>query len=158
MAIYMQIEGISGNVTAKGHEKWIEVNSCQFGVGRGIGSPTGRDSNREASAPSISEVVVTKSTDETSPHIFQEACIGKGKKIVLHFVRTAASALETYFEATLTNTLVSGYSVSSGGDNPTESVSLNFTKIEVKYTPYTKDHVAGTPVPAGYDMALATKV
>ncbi len=158
MPIYMKFDGIDGNVTAKGHEKWIEVNSVQWGVGRGIGSPVGRDSNREASAPSISEVTTTKSTDETSPLFFQEACVGEGKKVQFHFVRTSASQLETYLEITLSNTLVSGYSTSSGGDLPTESLSFNFTKIEIKYTPFDKTHKAGKPVPAGYDMSTAVKV
>jgi hypothetical protein len=36
MPIFMHFEGIEGNVTAKGYEKWIEVNSFQFGSGRGI--------------------------------------------------------------------------------------------------------------------------
>jgi type VI secretion system secreted protein Hcp len=157
MAIYMQFEGITGNVTAKGHEKWIELGSAQVGVGRGIGAPTGRDSNRESSQPSISELVVTHSMDETSPLLFQEACVGKGKKVTVHFVRTSAEQLETYYEITLTNALVSGWSMSSGGDRPTESISLNFTKIETKYTPYDKSHNKGTPVPAAYDLATATK-
>jgi hypothetical protein len=30
--------------------------------------------------------------------------------------------------------LLSGWSMSSGGDRPTESLSLNFTKIEFRYT------------------------
>jgi type VI secretion system secreted protein Hcp len=157
MAIYMKFAGIDGQTTAKGHEKWIELNSLQFGVGRGISAPTGSSANREASAPSVSEIVVTKLTDATSPLFFQESVVGKGKTVNVHFVRTSADQLETYLELTLTNTLVSGYSVSSGGDAPSESISLNFTKIEVKYTPYNADHSKGTPVPAAYDMATATK-
>jgi type VI secretion system secreted protein Hcp len=157
MAIYMQFEGINGHVTAAGHEKWIELGSAQFGVGRGIGAPTGSDSNRESSAPNISEIVVTKPTDETSPLVFQEAVAGKGKKVVLHWVRTTSGNLETYLEVTLTNVLISGYSISSGGDAPSESISLNFTKIEMKYTPYNADHSKGTPVPAAYDLAKAAK-
>lgn len=160
MAIYLKFKdgSIKGNVTAEGHnDGWIELHSFQFGVGRGIGSPVGKASNREASEPSVSEVTVTKTTDETSPLLFQEAVIGKSKDVIIHFVRTSADKLETYLEYTLTNTLVSGFSLSSGGDAPSESVSLNFTKVEVKYTPFDDKHAAGTPVPAGYDMATAKK-
>src|SRR5258706_6606126 len=39
--IYMQYEGIKGDVTAKGHEGWVELSSFQWGIGRGITSPTG---------------------------------------------------------------------------------------------------------------------
>jgi type VI secretion system secreted protein Hcp len=156
MAIYMKYGEIEGDVTAEGHEGWIEVNSFQFGVGRGIGSPTGRKSDRETSSPSVSEITVTKSSDKTTPLLFQEALQGEGVQVDLHFVRTSAGTLEVFYEVTLTNTLVSGFSQSSGGDNPSESLSLNFTKIEVKFTPINEDHSKGTPVPAGYDLSTAT--
>ncbi len=37
-----------------------------------------------------------------------------------------------YLHVTLWDTGVSGWSMSSGGDRPSESVSLNFAKIELK--------------------------
>jgi len=64
--IYMNYNDIPGDATAEGHEKWIELNSCQWGVGRGISSPTGGSADRESSAPSVSEIVVTKATDVSS--------------------------------------------------------------------------------------------
>jgi type VI secretion system secreted protein Hcp len=51
--------------------------------------------------------------------------------------------------------IIDGYSVSSGGDRPSESISMNFTKIEYKYTPFDDQHKAGTPVPVTYDLATA---
>ena len=38
MAIYMSWDGIDGAVSTKGFEKWIELNSFQWGVGRAIGT------------------------------------------------------------------------------------------------------------------------
>ena len=61
-------------------------------------------------------------------------------------------------EYTLANALISGYSVSSGGDRPSESLSFNFTKIEMKFIPYDNEHNAGNPIPAGYDISAAKKV
>ena len=60
MAIYLEIEGIEGNITAKGYEKMIEVSSFNWGVGRAISQNAGRMANREASRPSISEITLTK--------------------------------------------------------------------------------------------------
>jgi len=157
MAIYMQIDGIKGDVTAAGHEGWIDCHSLQWGVGRGIHTPTGSSQERESSAPSISEVSVTKSMDASSPAIFSEACVGISKPAVIHLVKTGTQ-LETYMEYTLTNCLISGYSVSSGGDKPSESLSFNFTKLEMKYTPYDNEHNPGDPIPAGYDISLGEKM
>ena len=43
MPIYMNFNnlGIKGNVTAEGHQDWIELNSCQWGVGRRVHRPPG---------------------------------------------------------------------------------------------------------------------
>jgi type VI secretion system secreted protein Hcp len=158
MPIYMQYGPIKGNVTAEGHEQWVEVQSLQWGVGRGISAPTGAQKDREASAPSISEIVVTKMMDESTPYFFQEATFGKAKKCVFHLVKTDADTLQTYMEYELEDAMLSGYSVSSGGDRPSESLSVNFTKITMKYVPWNDDAEKGTPIPAGYDMAKAKKV
>jgi type VI secretion system secreted protein Hcp len=155
----MQLEAIKdkGESKAKGHEKWIEIDSFQLGTNRNITTPVGHSSKREASAPSVSEIVITKRSDSTSPLLFQEALIGKGSKCEIHFAQAHADKLENYLEITLTNVLVSGYSANSGGDRPSESISLNFTKIEFKYTPYDDKQGKGTPTSSSYDMAVGTK-
>jgi type VI secretion system secreted protein Hcp len=56
----------------------------------------------------------------------------------------------------LENAMIASYSASSGGDRPMESFSINFTKIEYKYTPFDDKHKAGTPVPVKYDLTTAS--
>lgn len=153
MAIFMQFEGIKGNVSAKDHDKWIELSSCSFSASRGIGSPTGRSADRKASVPSITELLITKECDESSALLFQAALVGEGKKVVIHYVRTSDSVLEVFLEVTISNALVSHFSTNSTGENPSESISLNFTKIEYKFTPFTPDHRPGTPTPTNFDFA-----
>ena len=41
MAIYMNFGDIKGRVTTDGFKDWIELNSCQLGVGRGVSSGAG---------------------------------------------------------------------------------------------------------------------
>lgn len=156
MAIYMKIDGIDGDVTHQGHEKWLDINSFQWGVGRGISTLVGSAKNREASEPSISEVSVTKEMDASSVKLFTEACTGqKGKKVQIHLVSTGNPG-QTYMEYTLENALVSSYSVSTGGsDRPIESISFNFTKIETKYTALGEGNDTGSPLSASYDLATA---
>jgi type VI secretion system secreted protein Hcp len=159
MAAYLKYDAIkTGESKAAGHlgsGGWIEIGSVQLGVGRGISTPVGSSSKREASAPSVSEVTITKLTDSTSPLFFQEALIGKATTAKIDLVETGADQLNTFLEITLTNAMISGYSASSGGARPSESISINFTKIEYKYTPYDDQHKAGTPVPVTYDLTTA---
>ena len=158
MATYMKIEGIEGNVTAEGHEKWIEIHSFSFGVGRGIARrEPGRTENRESSSASLSEVSISKEMDETSPLLFTQACIGDGKEITVDFCRTGENP-QIYMQYILSNTLISSYSVKGGGDGAYENLTLNFDKIVMKYNAFDDKHKQKTSVPAGYDLTKAKKV
>ena len=155
MPIYVQYGTIVGDVTAAGHEKWIEVNSFQWGVGRGISSPTGGSADRESSAPSVSEIVVTKPTDIATIKLLDEALQGDGKDVTVDFCKTDKGNLSVYLSYTLTNTMISGYSLSSGGDRPQESLSFNFTKIMCTDIGLGAKNDDGQPATVGYDLALA---
>ncbi len=87
MAIYMKVPGADGSVTAAGYEKWIQLQSMQFGVGRYVGMDTGNLANRAEGLPNFSEVTVSKETDEASHALLNDAVLGKaGKKIEIAVV------------------------------------------------------------------------
>jgi type VI secretion system secreted protein Hcp len=156
VAIYLKIEGVSGDVTEETHKEWIELSSFQWGVGRGIGSPVGATGDRESSEPSVSEIVVTKTMDKASNPVLNLALGGSGsKKFEIDFTRTQEGKTQQFLHYELENTLVSGYSLSSGGEMPSESMSLNFTKITQKFTHYADKNDTGTPSVQGYDLSLA---
>ena len=155
MPIYMKYDTIDGDVTESGHKQWIEVNSFQWGIGRGISSPVGGSEDRESSAPRVSEVVVKKDNDVSSVKLVNEALQGEGKTVKFDFCRTEKSKLQVYLQLELTNTMISGFSTSSGGDRPSESVSLNFTKVEYKVTPMGASGDAANSATVTYDLGLA---
>jgi len=153
----MKVDGIDGDVTAKGHEKWIEVSSFQWGVGRGITSPgPGGNKDREGSAPSVSEVVVTKVSDNASVDLIKEALHGEGKTVKIDFCKTDKDQFEPYYQYELSDTLVSSFSMSSGGDRPMESLSLNFTKITFNDIEMSEKNATGSPTRVGYDLSEGT--
>jgi type VI secretion system secreted protein Hcp len=160
MPIYMNYNSlaIKGDVTEKNHTNWIELNSFQWGLGRGISSPTGASADRESSAPSISEITVTRMQDAATVPLVNEALQGEGQTVIIDFCKTDKGDLEVYLEYTLTNCMISGYSISSGGDRPTESISLNFTKIEVKNTPMVGSGANASPLTVTYDLTTAAIV
>lgn len=153
MAIYLKYDGIDGEATHQDHQKWIDIGSMQFGIGRAISTPAGSTANREASEPSVSEITLTKAMDGASPKLFTESATGNvGKTVKIDLVSTGSPG-NTYVTYTLTNALISSYSVSTGGDRPSESISISFTKIEYKFIPYDANNKAGTPVTVSYDLA-----
>ena len=158
MPIYVKYGAIQGDVTATGHESWIEVNSIQWGVGRSIASPVGGSSDREASAPSLSEIMVTKPTDMASIKLLNESLEGEGEDVTIDFCMTDKGELNVYLSYALANTMVSGYSLSSGGDRPLESVSFSFTKIACTGVPMGNKNDDGQPATVTYDIGLASIV
>jgi type VI secretion system secreted protein Hcp len=154
MPIYVKYGTLTGDVTESSHKQWIEVNSFQWGVGRGISSPTGGSSDRESSAPSVSEIVVTKPSDSASSKLLDESLEGEGQDVTIDFCKTDKGKLEVYMSYTLNDTLISGYSLSSGGDRPQESLSFNFVKVAFKLVDNTATGASGTPSTVTYDIGL----
>jgi len=120
MPIYMRItqKGLpvmTGDVTAKGHEKWIELSSVQMGLSRSIAPKPD-----EKASSSASEIVVTKPRDSASMALWKQSLYGEGLTIQIDFVKSG----EAYLTYTLQNALISSYQ-----PGVTESLSLNFTKI-----------------------------
>jgi len=157
MAIYLEYEGIKGNVTADGYKNHIAVESVQFGVGRGISMEAGNLSNRESTRPSLSEITLTKAADNSVTAIFKEAVTGSsGKKVVIKFVRTGADKVQEYMDYTLENCLVSSYSMSASAEGePMESISLSYSKIMINYSDFDKTNKSGSPQRVGYDLESA---
>ncbi len=66
MPIYMQYESVGDIATQK---QWIEINSWQWGVGRGITSPGGGSADREGTTPSVGEINVSKPSLGSLKHV-----------------------------------------------------------------------------------------
>ena len=135
MPIYMKFGSIDGDVTTEGYKNWIELGSFQFGVSRAVSSGAGGNT-RESSAPNISEIVVSKQFDKSSAKLYQDSVAGTfDTKVEIKMNTTTKNKTETFLTYELSNCGVSSYSLSSGGDAPMESLSLNFIKIMVTPTP-----------------------
>ena len=157
MAIFMKYGELKGEVTAKGYEDWVELQSFSFGVGRGISVGVGGQSKREATAPSVSEISVSKTLDGVSPLLFKESVGGKAQLVKIHLTQTDNTGKHVAFQKyELENTLVSGYSLSSGGDRPAESFSLNFTKIDSEYIKINDKFETATTGHVIYDLTTAS--
>ena len=152
MAIYMQYAKITGDVSTKGYEDWIMLSSFQFGTGRSILSTTGSGANRQGSHASVSEITITKSLDPSSLGLWADSLAGKlDSKVVFSFT-LADQDNKSFLDITLTDVGVSGYSTSSGGDRPSESLSLNFATIQYQPKFYKPDGSAGDSPIKKYDL------
>lgn len=172
MNIYVKVNGIEGDVVQKGLEKCIEVASAQFNVKRRVSTQVGSPVDREGAKPTLSELMVMKEIDKTSPYFFEAACTGKiFPSVEIRFMRSSKES-QLHHLVTLTNVLISGYEFSHEKSvdpedhaqnasviaKPREQISFNFTKIEVKHVPYGKDNEGSSPISSGYDLETAKKM
>jgi len=152
MPIYLKYGDVKGAVTTDGFKDWIECNSFQWGASRQIGTAARGSTTREHSEPSLSEITVTKLTDVASPKLFLDAVAGKlDNKVTISFTTTTKAKVETFLKYELENCGLSHYSMSSGGDAPMESLSLNYTKITETFTGMDPG-ISGSPETVGYDL------
>lgn len=151
--IYMQYGTIKGDSAVKQFSGWTPLASFQFGIDRPttIGSGT---SGIGAGAPKFSEITITKPMDISSAPLMGELLTGTPQTVKIDLARTASTGEQTFAAYDLTNALVTGYSVSSGGDVPTETITIAFEKIAFTFTPQNLDGTSGTPSnPVTWDLA-----
>lgn len=140
---------IKGESTDKSHKDEIEVYSFSFGATNPALSTSGGGGG--TGKVHIQDFVISKFTDKASPALFLACAQGTHIKTV---VLTAARGGQAYLTITLTDVLVSSFT-STTPDNPgklLESLSLNFTKIEISYKPQNADGILGAPQKASWDL------
>jgi type VI secretion system secreted protein Hcp len=151
MAIFLKIDSVKGSSTDANFKDQIELQSFQWGAGLGVGSPRGGD--RTTSEPSVSEITASKTLDKSSEGLFKALLkgdpVGKG---TISFVAASKGESVAFATLELEDIIISGYSMSSGGgDLPSESLSLNFTKFDWSFTGRDKKQ-GGSPTHLIYDL------
>ena len=145
MPIFFYMDGVPGDATQAGYQGWMDIQSMTWNVSRNVNTLAGVAANREASEPSISEVTLTKVSDSSTTSLFQQACTGTAGKTAKIDLVTTGNAGVKYLE----------YTLGSSGDRPTESISLNFTQMDVTYIPFDQNNQAQSPMRASYNVATA---
>ena len=118
---YVKFDGVDGESTDKDHKDWINLLSFSPGMEMQTDSATARGQY------DVSDIVVVKELDKSSPKLTESIAMGKVfPKVEIHL----DSGKETYYVYELTNVMITSYSISgTGTDRPTEEFSLNFEKI-----------------------------
>lgn len=158
MSIYMQLPKITGDVTTKGYEGWIELTHLDFSAKRSITMKVGQQTDRDSSAPRINEMAITKPVDTSSPFLFEALLNGTSMDKVTIAVCKNGSDVKVSSQYILHNAMVSYYEEQVDGSSEQSGqdfLNLNFTEIEKRYTPYNTQGKAQAAVSTGYDLSTA---
>jgi type VI secretion system secreted protein Hcp len=150
--LVLKLDGIPGDSIVPGHVGEIDVATVSFGVSQtGIREAGGRASARRSS---LTTIAIVKFIDKSSPKLFLACATGQHiPTAVLTFrdVQAGANPFE-FLIVTLSDVLISSYSVGSGGDRPTESLNLSYSKIEYKYIGRMENGLPLPPVTVTFDL------
>lgn len=132
--IFMKIATIKGSSTVKGYQDWIELESLQFAASRRVQTVIGNASNRSVSAPSFSEITVSKPLDKASNPLYLAAAAGKALPEIEIHICHAGETHQPVQKHRLKNVVISEHrQVAHSGGLPHEMLSLNYVRSEVTY-------------------------
>ena len=151
-AAYLKFDGIDGEVSARGHDAWINVLSISHSISRGAESSA---TARSSGMASFSDITVTKEMDKSSPKLAEAVASGR---MIPNVAFELTSNSGTYLKYELKNVMVTSYSMSgNASDRPMESISLNFEEIKVTYTEFSPDGKAKGNVEYSWKVEEGTK-
>jgi type VI secretion system secreted protein Hcp len=153
----------NGGATAKGFEKFIELDTFDLGVSRKIDTKIGKVTDRDFGVPNIMDFIISKQLDKSSPYLFEASLAGTTLGEIKLSACGASGSANKYLEYTFSDVMLSHYSI-SGTENqhqddlPYEILHLNFTKVEMKYIPRNSKNESLLPISSGYDLTTATSI
>jgi type VI secretion system secreted protein Hcp len=157
--IFMQIQGVEGNVTAPNYKGWIELDGFDFGVERNVSTKVGQMSDREGTTPRFSEVEIIKRLDKASNDLFTKTCGSKAIPQVNIHICSTDSLLTPYAKYALSDVIISAHNTSAAAETvPQELLSLSYAKIERTYITRDKANKNLAPDTVGYDLVSAQQI
>jgi len=158
--MFLKIDSIDGESADAKHKGEIDVESFSWGLSNSGSAAHG--SGGGAGKASFQDFSFTTPVTKASPQLFLACASGQHIASALLTVRKAGRDQQEFYKVTMSDILVSSYKQdgTAGADAtvPTDSVSLNFAKVEVEYRPQNADGALGVAVKAGWDVKANTKV
>lgn len=155
--MFIKIDGVTGESKDSGHPDEIDVIAWTWGLQQSGSRHMGGGGG--SGKVNVQDLSFTKYVDKSSTDLMLFCCNGKHVKEATLTVRKAGESPLEYIKVKMSDCLVSGVTTggSGGEDRLTENVTLNFSKVEVEYTPQKEDGSGDAPATMGWDIAKNVK-
>jgi type VI secretion system secreted protein Hcp len=150
---FLKIDGIDGESKDAKHKDHIDVESWSWGAVQsgtqqhGGGGGTGK--------VSMQDFHFVMRLTKASPKLMLACASGKHIKLATLTARKAGKDQQEYLTFKFSDVLVSSYQTGGaeqGQDTPLDSVSLNFSKIEMSYREQKRGGTLGPETKVGWDL------
>ena len=157
--MFLRLEGIKGESRDRAHEGEIDVLAWSWGAANNASLHVARGGGRGGST--FDDISITKRVDRATPALWLGVASGRHIPSATLTLRTAGGDEQIAFLVIeLEPVLVS--SVHPGGvvdEQQLETISLNFARFRVTYTPQEPDGTPGPSVgPVGWDIQRSESV
>jgi type VI secretion system secreted protein Hcp len=149
---FLRIDDIKGASTDAKHKDEIEVESYSWGASQeGQIDPGGGGG---AGKVQFSDFSFTMRQSVASPVLMLSCASGKHLKEALLTARGSGKLGVDYYKLTFYDLLISSFQEagSSGDDAVSESISFNFSKMEMEFAAPNPKGQLGSPIRAGWDL------
>jgi type VI secretion system secreted protein Hcp len=149
---FLKIDNIPGESQDKTHKAEIEIESWHWGATQ-TGTAS-RGGGLGAGKVEMSDFSLVKSIDKSSPLLMLACASGEHIKSSVLVCRKAGKDQQEYLKITFSDMIVSSYQTSGSPGNPlpVETVSLNFSKVEISYKEQKADGNLGGAIVKFYDL------
>jgi type VI secretion system secreted protein Hcp len=149
---FLKIDGISGESLDSKHKGEIQVESWSWGESNP--AQPGGGGGGGAGKVQMQDLAFTTRFSKASPQLILACASGKHFKDAVLTARKAGKGQQEFLTFSLSDVLVSAYQTAGAGGDvlPGDSVSLNFSKIQVEYKLQNPDGSLGSSIKAGWDV------
>ena len=151
---FLKLGTLKGESVVKGFEDQIQLLSWGWGMTQS--GTTHTASGGGAGKVDVSDLQISKHVDAASPMLALACCKGTHYDSATLTMRKAGGTALEYVTITLTDLIVTSYSVSEGGggDLLTDTFTLNFAKYKYSFQPQdNKGAKKGGAIDATWDIA-----
>src|SRR5262245_16826003 len=131
--VFLKLGDIKGESTDAKHADEIDVLSWSWGVSQPGTAASG--SGAGAGKVSFSDLNFTHNVDKASPLLMKACATGQHVKEATLVSRKAGKGQQEYLIIKMSDILVTSVQASGAGEQPMESVSMQFAKIDLEYKP-----------------------
>jgi type VI secretion system secreted protein Hcp len=133
---FIKIAGIDGESTDDKHQGWIEIVTYSHGLTQSTSSTASSSGGASAERANFQNFTFTKQLDIASPALNLACADGTHiDEIIVELCRAGTEKVK-FMEYKMNNCIISGVSVGGAGDGdlPSETVTIDFGKINWAYT------------------------
>ena len=148
--VFLKLGDIKGESKDAKHAGEIDVLSWSWGVSQTGTAASGGGAG--AGKVNFSDLNFTHKVDKASPLLMKACATGQHVKEATLVSRKAGKTQQEYLIIKMSDILVTGVQPSSAGEDPMESVSMQFAKIDLEYKPQKADGTLDSAIHFIYDI------